>query len=296
MNYPNHMEKWISFIILSITFCGCVHKNIKSSGGDIEEIPIISQSADGTSITSWLYPQFAANNKGLMVYLHGGPHISVRNEMPAVISFFRKIGFSVLGIDYRGSRGYGVNFQNTIQGNLGDREIEDVYSSLKSFLALNPIYSDKPIFLSGHSYGGFLALLISIDSKNPFQKIVAMAAPSDLRKVYASLEKCSLPACIGARREMREDIYGSESDATYLSRRNPLAMTSKIGVPVYVVQGELDPFVPMSLTKKFIAASKKNKRSVELLILSGVGHDLGAMNSPEDFMKNLAPVSTFLEN
>lgn len=289
------MRKPIKFAVIASLFFGCTHKpNGVNHANDVPR-PFVAKSTDGTSVSSWFYPQSAHQQpKGLVVYLHGGPHISVKDDMPVVIEFFRQNGYSVLGVDYRGSGGYGDDFQNSIKGDLGRLEVEDVYSSLNAFIAEHPAFSKSPVYLAGHSYGGFLALLIATEAKNPFQKIVAMASPTDLDAVFANVKKCALPQCQNASREMREDMYGKGANASYLSERNPVKRIPRIKVPVYLVLGEYDQFIPLDLTKKFVSAAKKSGKNVHLLTLPGVGHGLGSIKAPQALAKSLSPISDFL--
>jgi acylaminoacyl-peptidase len=288
------MRKILIPFFLSLLLMACVHAPKENEATSSKPSRIVHPSTDGVQVTDWFYPSETKTTRGLVIFLHGGPHISVKDESTALFELFRRNGYAILGVDYRGSRGYGANFQDSIKGNLGQSEISDIYSAL-SIVRTDPRLNDLPIYLAGESYGGYLALLIATDLHSPFKKVVAMSAPADLSRTLKNMQRCASKSCAQAAKEMQADMHGASPDVRYLSDRSPLQRVANIQVPVFIVQGEQDEFVPISLTRHFVEKADQKGKKVRLLILPKVGHDLGVNGRPEEAIRRLSPVVEFLD-
>ena len=89
--------------------------------------------------------------KGVVLYLHGGPSSRCKNEYNRLFDFLSMAGFDIICLNYRGSTGYGKEFEIQIDGNWGVAELDDVIEIAKIFSCDNNI-------LLGESYGAFLCL------------------------------------------------------------------------------------------------------------------------------------------
>ncbi len=73
-------------------------------------------------------------------------------------------GFTVLNIDYRGSRGYGRDFRTGIYRHMGETEIKSVLAAVEVLVEQYDV-DRRRIGILGGSYGGFLTLMALF--KNP---------------------------------------------------------------------------------------------------------------------------------
>ena len=127
-------------------------------------------------LNGYLYtnPQVKQNGK-LIVFCHGmGPgHIAYTTE----IAYFCNCGFTVLAVDNRGC-------------NLSVGNMKGMYSGIETAtIALNFARTDqrlkeKPLYLIGHSWGGYSALCASVKCK--VDGVVAIGAPDTPAKTMSS--------------------------------------------------------------------------------------------------------------
>lgn len=77
------------------------------------------------------------------------------------------------------------------------------------------------------------------------------------------------------RRDLRRVEYGDERDPdmrAFLNSISPLNNTSKIRIPMLVVQGENDPRVPVSESIQLIEALRENNQTVWYMNALNEGH------------------------
>lgn len=129
--------------------------------------PVIFESFNEKLIGTF----FLASGKGphpTVLLLHGFPGNELNYDIAHSI---RRYGYNVMVFHYRGSWGSGGSFSFK-------KAIEDVSSAI-NFLSSKSAFVDyrvdkKKIILIGHSFGGFAALLNSIDNSN-IQNISSLA-------------------------------------------------------------------------------------------------------------------------
>ena len=66
-------------------------------------------------------------------------------------------GFAFLTVNYRGSTGFGREFQEQINGDVGHWELEDMLAARRWLIEQGIAHPDR-ILLEGGSYGGFLTV------------------------------------------------------------------------------------------------------------------------------------------
>ncbi len=114
------------------------------------------QSYDGTIIEGVLVlpPNFKKGDKvPLMLDIHGGPSGYFGNEFDAFFQLYAGLGYAVLGVNVRGSSGYGDDILRGLMGDVGGGEFNDLMSGVDHLIKLgyvNPEYMG----VRGWSWGG----------------------------------------------------------------------------------------------------------------------------------------------
>jgi len=88
------------------------------------------------------------------------------------------------------------------------------------------------------------------------------------------------------RRDLRRSEYGDERDPKMreiLTRISPLTSAAKITKPLFVVQGQNDPRVPMNESEQMVATVKANGSPVWYLLAKDEGHGY-AKKKNQDFL------------
>lgn len=123
------------------------------------------KAADGvTRLHAALYKPQTQGKAPLAVVVYGGPHVQVIRHSWSLTADQRTqrlvdAGFYVLKVDNRGSSGRGIAFEQPVYGHLGEYEVDDQAAAVKQVLADNPDIDPARVFVSGWSYGGYMALM-----------------------------------------------------------------------------------------------------------------------------------------
>jgi dipeptidyl aminopeptidase/acylaminoacyl peptidase len=194
------------------------------------------RSVDGLEIQGWLYR--AANPRGTIVCIHGGPTGHSVDELDPEIQFYVAQGFNVLDPNYRGSTGFGLTFQEAIkEDGWGGREQDDIRTGIEALIAVG-IASPGRVGVTGTSYGGYSSWC-QITHSPP--ELVAAAAPicgmTDLVVDYETTRPDLRPyseEMIGGRPDQMPERY---------RERSPIHFVSNIKGRLLIVQGLRDPNV-----------------------------------------------------
>lgn len=116
----------------------------------------------------------------MVVLVHGGPH-GVRDHwgFNPVVQLLAGEGFAVLQVNYRGSGGYGLRYQEAGYRKWGDRVVQDIVDATR--WAVGKGFADpKRICIHGASFGGYAALQGAILAPDLFRCAVGYAGIYDL--------------------------------------------------------------------------------------------------------------------
>ena len=142
-------------------------------------------------------------------------------------------GFAYLTVNYRGSTGFGREFQEKINGDVGRWELEDMLAA-RRWLVEEGIADPHGILLEGGSYGGFLTVWALSQEPELWAGGIAPVAIVDWTMNYED----SSAAMKGWAR-MIFDGTPQEKPELYLDR-SPLTHAAAIQAPLLIFQGRRD--------------------------------------------------------
>ena len=94
----------------------------------------------------------------VMMFVHGGPTwLDIDRWQPEVQAYV-DLGFVIGLVNYRGSIGYGREWRDTLIGNIGGPELEDVNAGLRDLVARGLADPERAV-VAGYSWGGYVTLL-----------------------------------------------------------------------------------------------------------------------------------------
>jgi dipeptidyl aminopeptidase/acylaminoacyl peptidase len=136
-----------------------VRDSLISSGGPSETLspsrPIRIRAKDGTYSHAFLWPSARGPARGALIFVHGGPAQQIMQDWDGGIAFVASRGIAVLGLNYRGSTGYGASYEASARGI--DDQVEDVLAACQ-FAAEQLGIPWSRILVWGHSHGAQVAL------------------------------------------------------------------------------------------------------------------------------------------
>jgi dipeptidyl aminopeptidase/acylaminoacyl peptidase len=228
------------------------------------------KSFDGMVIPSIYYkPQQASpdNKVPALVWVHGGPGDQTRKGYSATIQYLVNHGYAILGINNRGSSGYGKSFYTADDRKHGKEPLWDCVEG-KKYLASLPYVDAKRIGILGGSYGGYMVLAALAYKPEEFAVGVDIFGVSNWLRTLQSIPKW----WESARQAIYQEIGNPEKDEAMLREISPVFHADKIRRPLLVLQGANDPRVLKSESDDIVAAAKKNGVPVEYIVFPDEGH------------------------
>jgi dipeptidyl aminopeptidase/acylaminoacyl peptidase len=227
-------------------------------------------SFDGLVVPNilWKPHQATADAKApALVWVHGGPGGQTRVGYSPLIQFLVNHGYVVLGINNRGSSGYGKTFLASDDRKHGREPLWDCVEA-KRYLASLPYVDASRVGIIGGSYGGYMVLAALAFRPAVFDVGVDIFGVSNWLRTLRSM-----PALWEAQRKALYDEVGDpERDIELLRAASPLFHADKIRRPLLVLQGANDPRVLKAESDEIVAAVKRNGVPVEYLVFPDEGH------------------------
>jgi dipeptidyl aminopeptidase/acylaminoacyl peptidase len=238
---------------------------------DLVESEVVRfKSFDGLTVPSIYYKphQASPNRKSpALVWVHGGPGGQTRQGYSSLIQYLVNHGYAVLGINNRGSSGYGKTFYVADDQKHGREPLWDCVEG-KKYLASLPYVDPNRIGIIGGSYGGYMALAALAFQPEVFAAGVDIFGVSNWLRTLESMPVYWEPFRVALYKEMGDPV----KDKDMLRAISPLFHAEKIRKPLMVLQGANDPRVIKAESDDIVAAVKKNGVPVEYVVFPDEGH------------------------
>jgi len=176
-------------------------------------------------------------------------------------------GYAVLGINNRGSSGYGKTFYVADDQKHGREPLWDCVEG-KKYLAGLPYVDPTRIGIIGGSYGGYMVLAALAFQPDVFAAGVDIFGVSNWLRTLESMPVYWEPFRVALYKEMGDPV----KDKEILRAISPLFHAEKIRKPLMVLQGANDPRVIKAESDDIVAAVKKNGVPVEYVVFPDEGH------------------------
>lgn len=228
--------------------------------------PVEITARDGLKLRGYLTKPVGEGAHPLVVLPHGGPH-GIRDVwgFDWEVQLLANRGYAVLQVNYRGSAGYGMDFEAAGYRQWG-KTMQDDVTDATQWAIQQGITKPESICIYGASYGGYAALMGVIREPKLYQCAIGYVGVYDLELMYES-----------------GDIPDSRSGVAYLNRvlgddtadlraRSPVHLARNIEVPVLLIHGKEDWRADYKQAKRMRSALEDNKKQLEWMSLSREGH------------------------
>ncbi|GAB3340903.1 S9 family peptidase [Marilutibacter aestuarii] len=260
----------------------------------VESSVVRFKSFDGMEIPNilWKPHQATAENKvPALVWVHGGPGGQTTRAHSATIQYLANHGYVVLGINNRGSSGYGKTFFAADDGKHGREPLWDTLEAKKYLQSLDYVDPDR-IGIIGGSYGGYMVLSALAFKPGEFKVGVDIFGVSNWVRTLESIP----PYWESFREALYQEIGNPETQRDFLVETSPLFHADKIDVPLMVLQGANDPRVIKPESDDIVAAVRKSGVPVEYVVFDDEGHGFSKKkNQIEGYGRILAFLDTYLK-
>lgn len=204
--------------------------------------PITVTARDGRKLHGYLTVPAHTSGRDLPLILHphGGPH-GPRDEwgFNPDVQFLASRGYAVLQINFRGSGGYGDEFEGTGYRNWGTTMIDDMTDAV-NWVVGQGIADKNRICTYGASYGGYAALQSVVREPDLYRCAVGYVG---LYNMSLWMKDSDVAESEWGRNYQRDVFPDTESGR---AAQSPAFNVDRIKAAVMLVHGAKDPRVPIS--------------------------------------------------
>ena len=216
----------------------------------------------------WKPLQASASAKApALVWVHGGPGGQTTPAYNATIQYLANHGYVVLGINNRGSSGYGKAFFAADDKKHGREPLWDCVDAKKYLQTLPYVDADR-IGIIGGSYGGYMVLAALAFQPDEFKVGVDLFGVANWIRTLESIPSWWEAQRTALYAEMGDPV----KDRKMLEEVSPLLHADQIHRPLLVLQGANDPRVLKVESDEVVAAVKKNGVTAEYIVFPDEGH------------------------
>jgi dipeptidyl aminopeptidase/acylaminoacyl peptidase len=241
-------------------------------------------SKDGKwTISAFVYMPYNLPRNGqhpAIVYVHGGPTAQTVNSFNRFVQYMANQGYIVIAPNYRGSTGYGKEFQQANLFDMGGGDLQDVLAAA-DWIKQTGYVDPKKLVLMGGSYGGYLTMMGVTKAPEMWAAGVPIVPFvnwfTEIQNEDPVLQQSDL-ATMG-------DLV--KNKALY-EDRSPINFVDQIKAPLYLLAGGNDPRCPKSEAQQVVDAVKKRGGVAEYKVYENEGHGFARVENQIDAYRRVA--------
>mgnify|MGYP001548234147 FL=1 len=218
-------------------------------------------------IPAWIYKPAGKGPFPVVISIHGGPEVQSRPWFSSTYQMWlAKLGVAIVVPNVRGSAGYGKTYLGLDNGFRREDSVRDI-GALLDWIESQPDLDQDRVAVFGGSYGGYMVLASAVHYSDRLKAAVDIVGISSFVTFLENTQDY--------RRDLRRVEYGDERDPdmrAHLEKISPLNNVEKISVPMFVVQGENDPRVPVTEATQMVAALREKGNTVWYMNALNEGH------------------------
>jgi dipeptidyl aminopeptidase/acylaminoacyl peptidase len=237
------------------------------------------KARDGLEIEAVLTlpPERAAKSLPLIMMPHGGPAARDTESWDWWAQYLAHLGYAVVQPNYRGSTGYGSEFQAGSSGQWGLAMQDDLLDAIDHLAGLGTI-NPKQVCIVGGSYGGYAALRAAQRDGARYRCAVSFAGVADLNGilVYDSQFLNS-----GSTRDYWK------AAAPDLKALSPVNSPEQFTIPVLLMHGKADLQVPVKQSRLMAERLQKAGKPVRYVEQPKGDHHLSRQEDRVQFLEEM---------
>ena len=203
----------------------------------------------------------------VIISIHGGPESQYRPRFSSTFQLWiNQLGAAVVAPNVRGSSGYGTSYLKLDNGFKREDSVKDI-GALLDWIKTQDDLDENRVIVFGGSYGGYMVLASSVHYSDRLLGAVDIVGISNFVTFLQNTKDY--------RRDLRRVEYGDERDPKmyeHLQNISPNNSVEKIKIPMFVVQGNNDPRVPVTEAEQIVEALSEQGNQVWYMNALNEGH------------------------
>lgn len=247
------------------------------------------RSFDGLQIPCLLWRPHAASvtcKAPALLWVHGGPGGRMARGYKGRIQYLVNQGYVVLGVNYRGSSGFGKEFLAADRQRHGAEPLWDCVMA-KNYLATLDYVDSSNIGIIGASFGGFMVLAAMTFTPDEFSAGVDICGPSNFLSLASSLPSYWDVKCF------YDKLGDLENGRKGLKSISPVFYADRIKKPLMILQGARDPRCPREQSEEMVKAIRDAGGKVEYLLFEDEAH---GFRKRKNAIKAFEAIVSFLDS
>lgn len=232
--------------------------------------PFEFTSRDGLTLRGYITIPKDSDGKKLPLIInpHGGP-FGVRDTWGynPDTQFLASRGYAVVQVNFRGSGGYGRQFEQAGYGGKWGAEMQhDITDTVKHFIAQG-IADPKRVCIYGGSYGGYATMAGLTFTPELYKCGVNVVGVTDVGLLFTSM-----PTTWEPQKEVMKQQIGDPEDKELMKRMSPIDHVQNIQAPVFIIHGRRDIRVVMEHADMLRERMEALEKPYEWLVKDKEGH------------------------
>jgi len=237
-------------------------------------------SFDGTRISALVTMPANLKRDGsnpAIVLPHGGPTGKSDDYFDDIAAALASRGYIIIAPNFRGSTGYGKDFQAANYNDMGGGDLKDVIAA-KQFLVRSGYADPKRVGIFGGSYGGFMSLMAIGKAPDEFAAAVQLFGIINWRTMYRDMDEV-------LKAYLRSLMGTPEDNPEGYDRASPLTYIANAKAPLLSLQGENDIRVPRGQAQEVNDILKAKGNIIETVFYPAEGHGFRKRENQLDSLK-----------
>jgi dipeptidyl aminopeptidase/acylaminoacyl peptidase len=224
-------------------------------------------TTDGATAQGWLMTPDGPGPFPTILDVHGGPQGHETDRFNPEGQAWVDRGFAHFTLNYRGSTGFGRDYEQAIWGNVGRFELADMVAAREALVGAG-VADPKRVVLNGGSYGGYLTLLGLGRRPELWAAGVAYVAIADWRLLYEDGESL---------RDYQVALFGGTPHETpkLHAEASPVTYVARLVAPLLIIQGRNDARCPARQMEDYVSRARRAGKTLEIDWFDA-GHGHGA--------------------
>jgi dipeptidyl aminopeptidase/acylaminoacyl peptidase len=215
-----------------------------------------------------------------IVYVHGGPTSQTVNSFSRIIQYMVNQGYIVIAPNYRGSTGYGKEFQQANLFDMGGGDLQDVLAAA-DWIKQTGYVDPKKLILMGGSYGGYMTMMGVTKAPDVWAGGVPIVPFvnwfTEIENEDPVLQQSDLAT-------MGDPV----KNKALFEDRSPINFIDRVKAPLLLLAGGHDPRCPKTEAQQVVDAIKKRGGVVEYKVYENEGHGFARVENQIDAYKRVA--------
>lgn len=218
----------------------------------------------------------------MIVVLHGGPHCVSTSHFSKTLAFLSSIGYNLLMVNYRGSLGFGEEALQSLPGNVGSQDVNDVLAAIDHVISLK-LASPPRIALFGGSHGGFLSTHLIGQAPEKFSVAAVWNSVCNFALMVGTTDipDWNFVNAYGTTEgKTRFTEAPSKDDLNVFYDKSPISHIHKVKAPTLFVLGGKDFRVPVPDGLQYARALKARGVGVKVMMFPDDVHEISRYSLP----------------